>query len=42
MTSKGVIFSTFQGELRTETQQVLVKPDNESNQRPQFDIDRGS
>ncbi|PAV22133.1 spindle pole body [Pyrrhoderma noxium] len=38
--NSSVIFSTFQGELRTDTQQVLIKPENESNQRPQFDIDR--
>lgn len=37
----GVIFSTFQGELRMETQQVVVRPEEGPNHRPQFDIDRG-
>lgn len=32
---------SFQGELRVETQQVIVRPDEGSNQKPQFDIDRG-
>ncbi|KAF8516094.1 hypothetical protein JB92DRAFT_2911797 [Gautieria morchelliformis] len=35
-----VIYTSFQGELRVETQQVIVRPDEGSNQRPQFDIDR--
>ncbi|EDR15242.1 spindle pole body protein [Laccaria bicolor S238N-H82] len=34
------IFSTFQGELRLETQQVLVRPDVGENDKPRFDIDR--
>lgn len=38
----GIIFSTFQGELRVETQQVVVRPDDEKNHRPHFDIDRGA
>lgn len=37
----GIIFSTFQGELRVETQQVLVRPDSEESEKPRFDIDRG-
>lgn len=37
----GVIFKTFQGELRVETQQVLVRPDSGMNEKPKFDIDRG-
>ena len=37
----GIIFTTFQGELRVETQQVLVRPDSGSNEKPKFDIDRG-
>lgn len=37
----GTIFSTFQGELRLETQQVLVRPDVGENDKPRFDIDRG-
>lgn len=37
----GIIFSTFQGELRVETQHVLVRPDAGENERPKFDIDRG-
>lgn len=38
---KGIIFKTFQGELRLETQQVLVRSDSRSNEKPKFDIDRG-
>lgn len=38
----GIIFSTFQGELRVETQQVLVRPDSGENEKPRFDIDRGA
>ena len=37
----GVIFSTFQGEVRMETQQVIVRPDTGGNEKPLFDIDRG-
>lgn len=37
----GIIFTTFQGELRLETQQVLVRPDSGPNEKPKFDIDRG-
>ncbi len=37
----GIIFHTFQGELRVEAQQVLVRPDLGENERPRFDIDRG-
>jgi U4/U6.U5 tri-snRNP-associated protein 2 len=37
----GIIFSTFQGELRVETQQVVVRPDSTGSEKPQFDIDRG-
>ena len=39
--SVGVIFSTFQGELRVETQQVLVRSNLRENDKPRFDIDRG-
>ncbi|KAG9098995.1 hypothetical protein FS749_002397 [Ceratobasidium sp. UAMH 11750] len=35
-----VIYSTFQGEVRLETQQVILKADAESGERPHFDIDR--
>ncbi|KAL5495031.1 UBP10 [Sanghuangporus weigelae] len=38
--NSSIIYLTFQGELRMETQQVLVKPEGETNHRPQFDIDR--
>ena len=38
----GIIFKTFQGELRVETQQVLVRADSGENVKPQFDIDRGN
>jgi hypothetical protein len=38
----GVVYTSFQGELRVETQQVFVRPDEGSNQKPQFDIDRGT
>ncbi|KAG8745517.1 hypothetical protein FRC10_007864 [Ceratobasidium sp. 414] len=35
-----VIYSTFQGEVRLETQQVILKADAEGGERPYFDIDR--
>ena len=38
----GIIFKTFQGELRVETQQVLVRADFGENVKPHFDIDRGN
>ncbi|KAI0756541.1 spindle pole body protein [Daedaleopsis nitida] len=38
--NSSVIFSTFQGEVRMETQQVLVRPDTGANDKPRFDIDR--
>ncbi len=36
-----IIYSTFQGEVRIETQQVLVKADLDSDARPYFNIGRG-
>ncbi|KAF9451371.1 cysteine proteinase [Macrolepiota fuliginosa MF-IS2] len=38
--NSSILFSTFQGELRVETQQVLVRPDSGENEKPRFDIDR--
>ncbi|KAG6883796.1 hypothetical protein C0993_003699 [Termitomyces sp. T159_Od127] len=38
--NSSIIFSTFQGELRVETQQVLIRPDSGENEKPRFDIDR--
>ncbi|KAL0951799.1 hypothetical protein HGRIS_008466 [Hohenbuehelia grisea] len=38
--NSSIIFGTFQGELRVETQQVLVRPDAGEDERPNFDIDR--
>ncbi|KAF7969854.1 hypothetical protein HWV62_25858 [Athelia sp. TMB] len=38
--NSSIIFATFQGELRVETQQVLIRPDSGENERPFFDIDR--
>ncbi|KAG9222340.1 hypothetical protein CCMSSC00406_0002675 [Pleurotus cornucopiae] len=38
--NSSIIFHTFQGELRVEAQQVLVRPDLGENERPRFDIDR--
>ncbi|KAH9004168.1 spindle pole body protein [Lactarius hatsudake] len=38
--NSSIIFSTFQGQVRTETQQVVVRPDGSENQKPVFDIDR--
>lgn len=38
----GVIFSAFQGKVRMETQQVVVRPDLGGNAKPRFDIDRGT
>ncbi|KAJ3512507.1 hypothetical protein NLJ89_g3479 [Agrocybe chaxingu] len=35
-----IIFKTFQGELRLETQQVVVRPDSGLKEKPRFDIDR--
>ncbi|KIJ32696.1 hypothetical protein M422DRAFT_35742 [Sphaerobolus stellatus SS14] len=35
-----VIYTTFQGELRMQTQHVIVRPEAGSKQKPQFDIDR--
>ncbi|CAA7264758.1 unnamed protein product [Cyclocybe aegerita] len=35
-----IIFKTFQGELRLETQQVVVRPDSGLKEKPKFDIDR--
>lgn len=37
-----VIYSTFQGDLRMELQQVVVKGEDEGASRPVFDIDRGT
>lgn len=37
----GIIFSTFQGHLRQEQQQIVVRPDTDTDAKPQFDIDRG-
>ncbi|TFY71840.1 hypothetical protein EVG20_g1168 [Dentipellis fragilis] len=34
------LFSTFQGELRMEVQQVVVRPDTAGQAKPLFDIDR--
>ncbi|KAH9968690.1 hypothetical protein BC827DRAFT_1164837 [Russula dissimulans] len=38
--NSSIIFSTFQGQVRTETQQVVVRPDASENQKPVFNIDR--
>ncbi|KAJ3558993.1 hypothetical protein NM688_g609 [Phlebia brevispora] len=38
--NSSVIFSTFQGELRMETQQILVRSNIHENEKPLFDIDR--
>ncbi|KIJ22148.1 hypothetical protein PAXINDRAFT_160089 [Paxillus involutus ATCC 200175] len=38
--NSSIIFSTFQGELRVEMQQVIVQPDEAGNEKPKFDIDR--
>ncbi|KAG6911343.1 hypothetical protein DXG01_001014 [Tephrocybe rancida] len=38
--NSSIIFSTFQGELRVETQHVLIRPDSGENDKPRFDIDR--
>ncbi|KAH9837303.1 cysteine proteinase [Rhodofomes roseus] len=35
-----IIFSAFQGQVRMETQQVVVRPDLGDNEKPRFDIDR--
>ncbi|KAL4251513.1 Ubiquitin carboxyl-terminal hydrolase [Abortiporus biennis] len=38
--NSSVIFSSFQGELRMETQQVVVRSSVHGSEKPQFDIDR--
>ncbi|KAI0274925.1 spindle pole body protein [Gloeopeniophorella convolvens] len=38
--NSSIIFSTFQGQVRTETQQVVIRPDASEDQKPVFDIDR--
>ncbi|KAL0577280.1 Ubiquitin carboxyl-terminal hydrolase 10 [Marasmius crinis-equi] len=38
--NSSMIFSTFQGEIRAETQQVVVRPDAAGSEKPRFDIDR--
>ncbi|KAI0081134.1 spindle pole body protein [Panus rudis PR-1116 ss-1] len=38
--NSSVIYSTFQGEVRMEMQQVLVRSTVYSNEKPRFDIDR--
>lgn len=38
--NSSIIYSTFQGELRMETQQVIVRPDSNGDEKPKFDIDR--
>lgn len=41
-TGLAIIFRTFQGQLRAQTQQVLVRTDEgSSTDKPRFDIDRG-
>lgn len=37
----GIIFTTFQGQLRVENQQVLLRSDAGENEKPRFDIARG-
>lgn len=37
----GVIYRTFQGELKFDLQQVIAKPDWEGNERTQFNIAQG-
>lgn len=38
----GVIYKAFQGDLKVETQQYVVKADSGGSKRPQFDIGRGT
>ncbi|KAK7686578.1 hypothetical protein QCA50_010178 [Cerrena zonata] len=38
--NSSVMFSTFQGEVRMETQQILVRSAAYGNEKPRFDIDR--
>lgn len=40
-TISGIMFSTFQGEVRMETQQVIVQSHVLGHTKPRFDIDRG-
>lgn len=36
------MFSTFQGEFRMDTQQVVVRSNIRGDEKPLFDIDRGN
>ncbi|KAL7408861.1 hypothetical protein BDY24DRAFT_405114 [Mrakia frigida] len=38
--NSSIIYQTFQGDLKMETQQIVVKADSGGNHRPQFDIGR--
>ncbi|KAI0043534.1 spindle pole body protein [Auriscalpium vulgare] len=38
--NSSIMFSTFQGEVRMEVQQVVVRPEAAENDKPRFDIDR--
>ncbi|KAJ6520270.1 cysteine proteinase [Mycena sanguinolenta] len=38
--NSSIIFTTFQGQLRVETQQVLLRSDAGENEKPRFDIAR--
>ncbi|KAF8899155.1 spindle pole body protein [Infundibulicybe gibba] len=38
--NSSTIFASFQGELRVENQQILIRPDAGENDKPLFDIDR--
>ena len=40
-TFPGPIYSAFQGELRMDVQQVIVKGESAEDAKPHFDIDRG-
>jgi U4/U6.U5 tri-snRNP-associated protein 2 len=37
----GIIFTTFQGVVRMETQKIVVRADAGENEKPQFDVSRG-
>ncbi|KAF8908813.1 cysteine proteinase [Mucidula mucida] len=38
--SSSIVFATFQGTMRVETQQVLVRTELDNSTKPRFDIDR--
>jgi hypothetical protein len=38
---QGIIYQTFQGDLKIETQKIVIEKDAGGNEKPRFDISRG-